>query len=39
MIRQLNETFSAFARNFLPNYGEVKADSIENLSTPIFIEV
>ena len=36
--RQLNETFSAFIRNFLPKYGEVKADSIENLSTPIVID-
>jgi len=36
--RQLNETFSAFVRNFLPKYGEVKADHIENLSTPILID-
>lgn len=36
--RQLNETFSAFIRNFLPKYGEVKADHIENLSTPIIID-
>ncbi|QLY77946.1 ATP-binding cassette domain-containing protein [Clostridium intestinale] len=36
--RQLNETFSAFIRNFLPKYGEVKADKIENLSTPIVID-
>lgn len=36
--RQLNETFSAFVRNFLPKYGEVKADSIQNLSTPIIID-
>lgn len=36
--RQLNETFSAFVRNFLPKYGEVKADHIENLSTPIIID-
>ncbi|WP_027702788.1 ATP-binding cassette domain-containing protein [Metaclostridioides mangenotii] len=36
--RQLNETFSAFVRKFLTNYGEVKADSIENLSTPIIID-
>ncbi|MBU3109637.1 ATP-binding cassette domain-containing protein [Clostridium gasigenes] len=35
--RQLNETFSAFIRNFLPKYGSVKADCIENLSTPIII--
>lgn len=36
--RQLNETFSAFIRNFLPKYGEVKAEQIENLSTPIIID-
>ncbi len=36
--RQLNETFTAFIRNFLPKYGEVKADQIENLSTPIIID-
>ena len=36
--RQLNETFSAFIRNFLPKYGEVKSDHIENLSTPIIID-
>lgn len=36
--RQLNETFSAFVRTFLPKYGEVKADHIENLSTPIIID-
>lgn len=36
--RQLNETFSAFVRKFLTNYGEVKADSIENLLTPIIID-
>jgi len=36
--RQLNETFSAFIRNFLPKYGEVKAEYIGNLSTPIIID-
>ncbi|MEG0295155.1 MAG: excinuclease ABC subunit UvrA [Clostridium sp.] len=36
--RQLNETFSAFIRNFLPKYGNVKADHIANLSTPIIID-
>ncbi|GAA0725322.1 excinuclease ABC subunit UvrA [Clostridium malenominatum] len=36
--RQLNETFTAFIRNFLPKYGEAKADHIENLSTPIIID-
>ncbi len=34
----MNETFTAFIRNFLPKYGEVKADHIENLSTPIIID-
>ncbi|WP_346928926.1 excinuclease ABC subunit UvrA, partial [Clostridium sp.] len=29
---------SAFIRNFLPKYGYVKADHIENLSTPIIID-
>ncbi|MCC0647553.1 excinuclease ABC subunit UvrA [Clostridioides sp. ZZV15-6598] len=36
--RQLNERFSTFVRSFLPKYGEVKADCIENLSTPIIID-
>lgn len=36
--RQLNETFTAFIRGFLPKYGEAKADRIENLSTPIIID-
>ncbi|WP_017414161.1 ATP-binding cassette domain-containing protein [Clostridium tunisiense] len=36
--RQLNENFSAFVRTFLPKCGEVKADRIENLSTPIIID-
>ncbi|MGO1042024.1 hypothetical protein ACTPEO_04745 [Clostridioides difficile] len=36
--RQLNERFSTFVRGFLPKYGEVKADCIENLSTPIIID-
>lgn len=36
--RQLNERFSTFIRSFLPRYGEVKADCIENLSTPIIID-
>lgn len=35
--RQLNETFTAFVRNFLPSYGQPEADSIENLSTAIII--
>lgn len=36
--RQLNERFSTFIRGFLPKYGEVKADCIENLSTPIIVD-
>ena len=36
--RQLNENFSAFIRTFLPKCGEVKADRIENLSTPVIID-
>lgn len=36
--RQLNERFSTFIRSFLPKYGEVKADCIENLSTPIIVD-
>ncbi|WP_291576513.1 excinuclease ABC subunit UvrA [Clostridium sp. UBA4548] len=36
--RQLNENFSAFVRTFLPKCGEVKADRIENLSTPVIID-
>ena len=31
--RQLNETFSAFVRGFLPKLGQPDADLIENLST------
>lgn len=36
--RQLNETFSAFVRTFLPKVSSVKADGIYNLSTPIIID-
>ena len=36
--RQLNETFPAFTRNFLPKYSQPQADSIENLSTAIVID-
>ncbi|EQF23106.1 excinuclease ABC subunit A [Clostridioides difficile CD160] len=36
--RQLNERFSTFIRSFLHKYGEVKADCIENLSTPIIVD-
>ncbi|MEV0720209.1 excinuclease ABC subunit UvrA [Asanoa sp. NPDC050611] len=36
--RQLNETFTAFARNFLPSYGQPDVDSIENLSAAIVVD-
>lgn len=36
--RQLNETYPAFARNFLPKYSQPQADSIENLSASIIID-
>ncbi|CRK56710.1 Excinuclease ABC subunit A paralog of unknown function [Alloactinosynnema sp. L-07] len=36
--RQLNETFSAFVRNFLPSYGRPDIDSIENISAAIVID-
>lgn len=36
--RQLNDTFPAFIRNFMPKYSQPKADHIENLSTPIVID-
>lgn len=36
--RQLNETFSAFIQKFLPKHDVVKADYIDNLSTPIIID-
>jgi len=36
--RQLNETFTAFVRNFLPRYGQPDADAIENLSTAIIVD-
>lgn len=36
--RQLNETFSAFVRNFLPNYGQPDLDSIEGLSAAIVVD-
>ncbi|GIP20017.1 excinuclease ABC subunit UvrA [Paenibacillus sp. J22TS3] len=35
--RQLNETFTAFARNRLPKYGQPDVDHITNLSAPIII--
>jgi excinuclease UvrABC ATPase subunit len=36
--RQLNETFTAFARNFLPRYGQPDVDTIENLSAAIVVD-
>jgi excinuclease UvrABC ATPase subunit len=36
--RQLNETFTAFARNRLPRYGRPDADVIEGLSTAIVVD-
>lgn len=36
--RQLNENFTAFVRNFLPKFSEVKADEIKNLSAPVIID-
>ncbi|MGO2963379.1 MAG: ATP-binding cassette domain-containing protein [Carnobacterium maltaromaticum] len=36
--RQLNETYSAYLRNFLPKYQQPDADSIENLSTSVIID-
>jgi excinuclease UvrABC ATPase subunit len=36
--RQLNETFSAFVRGFLPRLGQPDADLIENLSTAIVVD-
>ncbi len=36
--RQLNETFSAFVRQFLPRLGQPDADLIENLSTAIVVD-
>ncbi|MGM0123108.1 excinuclease ABC subunit A [Enterococcus sp. AZ194] len=36
--RQLNETFSAFVRGFLPKYKEPLVDSLENLSTSVVID-
>lgn len=35
--RQLNETYSAYLRNFLPKYTQPDADSIENLSTSVLL--
>ncbi|MCX6045555.1 MAG: excinuclease ABC subunit UvrA [Chloroflexi bacterium] len=36
--RQLNETFTAFVRGFLPNYGHPDLDAIENISAAIIID-
>lgn len=36
--RQLNETFTAFARTFLPSYGQPDVDMIENLSAVIVVD-
>src|SRR4051812_4710865 len=36
--RQLNETFSSFARHRLPHYGQPDADGIENLSAAIVVD-
>lgn len=36
--RQLNETFTAFVRNFLPNYGQPDIDAIENISAAVIID-
>lgn len=36
--RQLNETFSAFVRGFLPQLGHPEADLIENLSTAVIVD-
>lgn len=36
--RQLNETFSAFARTFLPSYSRPDVDSIENLPAAIIVD-
>ncbi|WP_071395029.1 ATP-binding cassette domain-containing protein [Bacillus tuaregi] len=36
--RQLNETFSSFARQFLPKYRRPEADEMNNLSTAIIVD-
>ncbi|AXB42628.1 ATP-binding cassette domain-containing protein [Amycolatopsis albispora] len=36
--RQLNETFTAFARNFLPSYGQPDLDEIDNISAAVIID-
>jgi excinuclease UvrABC ATPase subunit len=36
--RQLNETFTAFQRGFLPSHGRPDADAVENLSAAIVVD-
>ncbi|MEU1458178.1 excinuclease ABC subunit UvrA [Streptomyces avermitilis] len=36
--RQLNETFTAFVRNFLPSQGRPDMDAIENISAAVVID-
>ncbi|MEU6990950.1 excinuclease ABC subunit UvrA [Streptomyces sp. NPDC046465] len=36
--RQLNETFTAFVRNFLPDHGRPDMDAIENVSAAVVID-
>jgi excinuclease UvrABC ATPase subunit len=36
--RQLNETYSAFIRNFLPKYSKPEVDAIDNLSVSIVVD-
>ncbi|MEV6088227.1 excinuclease ABC subunit UvrA [Streptomyces parvulus] len=36
--RQLNETFSAFVRTFLPGHGRPDVDAVENLSAAVVID-
>jgi excinuclease UvrABC ATPase subunit len=36
--RLLNETFSTFAQNFLPRYGQPDVDALANLSTAIIVD-
>jgi excinuclease UvrABC ATPase subunit len=37
--RQLFENFSYFVRNFLPSYPQPQADSIENLSMAVIVDL
>jgi excinuclease UvrABC ATPase subunit len=36
--RQLNDTFTAFVRGFLPHYGQPDVDGVEHLNAPIIID-